>query len=50
MLGLFPAIIAILTAISIFEQSIKSNLGILAIRLADLVPLQVWNLLLDFTA
>ena len=49
MLGLFPAIIAILTAISIFEQSIESNLGSLAIRFADLVPLQVWNLLLDFT-
>ena len=49
MLGLFPAIIAILTAISIFEQSIESNLGILAVRLADLVPLQVWNLLLNFT-
>ncbi len=49
MLGLFPAIIAILTAISIFEQSIKANLGILAVRFADLLPLQVWNLLLDFT-
>ena len=49
MLGLFPAIIAILTAISIFEKSVESNLAILAIRLADLVPLQVWNLLLDFT-
>ena len=49
MLGLFPAIIAILTAISIFEQSIASNLGVLAVRFADLVPLQVWNLLLDFT-
>ena len=49
MLGLFPAIIAILTAISIFEHSIASNLGVLAIRFADLVPLQVWNLLLDFT-
>ena len=49
MLGLFPAIIAILTAISIFERSIASNLGVLAVRLADLVPLQVWNLLLDFT-
>ena len=49
MLGLFPAIIAILTAISIFEQSVESNLGVLAIRLADIVPQQVWNLLLDFT-
>ena len=49
MLGLFPAIIAILTAIGIFERSIESNLGVLAVHLADLVPLQVWNLLLNFT-
>ena len=49
MLGLFPAIIAILTAIGIFERPIESNLGVLAVRLADLVPLQVWNLLLNFT-
>ncbi len=49
MLGLFPAIIAILTAISIFEKSVEYNLGILAVRLADIVPQQAWNLLLDFT-
>jgi membrane protein len=49
MLGLFPAIIAILTAIGLFEQSVASNLGDLAIRFAEIVPKQVWDLLLDFT-
>lgn len=48
MLGLFPAIIAVLTAISIFEDSVESILVSLAVRFADIVPLQVWTLLLEF--
>ena len=49
MLGLFPAIIAVLTAISVFEHTIEKTLGDLAIHFADIIPQQVWNLLLDFT-
>lgn len=48
MLGLFPAIVAILTAISLFEQSIESTLVSLAIHFAYIIPIQVWTLLLDF--
>ena len=48
MLGLFPAIIAILTAISWFEDSVESTLVDLAIHFADIVPIQVWTLLLEF--
>ncbi len=49
MLGLFPGIIAVLTAISLFENYIENTLGDLAIHFEGIVPLQVWNLLLDFT-
>ena len=49
MLGLFPAIITVLTAISRFENSVEETLGSLAIRFADIIPSQVWDLLLDFT-
>ena len=48
MLALFPGILAILTAIGLFEESVKSSLGDLAIRLEDIVPEQVWELLLNF--
>ena len=48
MLGLFPAIIAVLSAISLFEQSVESTLVNLAIHFAGIVPVQVWTLLLDF--
>lgn len=48
MLGLFPAIIAVLTAISLFEDSVESTLVSLAVHFADIVPIQVWTLLLDF--
>ena len=48
MLGLFPAIIAVLTAISLFEQSVESTFVSLAIHFAGIVPIQVWGLLLDF--
>ena len=48
MLGLFPAIIAVLTAISLFEQSVEATFVSLAIHFAGIVPVQVWTLLLDF--
>ena len=48
MLGLFPAIIAILTAISLFEESVESTFVSLAIHFVNIVPIQVWTLLLDF--
>ena len=48
MLGLFPAIIAVLTAISFFEESVESTFVSLAVHFADLVPTEVWKLLLDF--
>ncbi|MBE9046243.1 YihY/virulence factor BrkB family protein [Pleurocapsales cyanobacterium LEGE 10410] len=48
MLGLFPAIIAVLTAISLFEQSVESTLVNFAIHFAGIIPVQVWSLLLDF--
>ena len=49
MLGLFPAIITLLTAISLFENSIKATLGELAIHFEGIVPTEVWTLLLNFT-
>lgn len=48
MLGLFPAIIAILTAIGLFGRSVEYTLANLAIHYADLIPLQVWKLIIDF--
>jgi len=48
MLGLFPAIIAVLTAISLFGDSVESTLVSLAVHFADIIPIQVWTLLLDF--
>ena len=48
MLGLFPAIIAVLTAISFFEQSVEATFASLAIHFVGIVPTQIWTLLLDF--
>lgn len=48
MLGLFPGIIAILTAISLFEESVESIFISLAIHFADIIPIEVWTLLLEF--
>jgi len=48
MLGLFPGIIAVLTAISLFEKSVESTFISLAVHFAGIVPTQVWTLLLDF--
>lgn len=48
MLGLFPAIIAVLTAISLFEDSVESILISLAVHFAGIIPIQVWTLLLEF--
>ena len=47
-LGLFPAIIAILSAVSLFERSVEQTLIDLAIHFADIVPIQVWKLLIEF--
>ena len=47
-LGLFPAIIAILTAVSLFEKSVELTLINLAIHFANIVPIQVWKLLIEF--
>ncbi|NJL52690.1 MAG: hypothetical protein HC930_11575 [Hydrococcus sp. SU_1_0] len=49
MLGLFPAIITVLTAIGLFENSVATTLGALAIRFADIIPQDIWNLLINFT-
>ncbi len=48
MLALFPAILAIFTAISILETSVRYSLRDLAIQLQEILPEQVWNLLLNF--
>lgn len=48
MLGLFPAIIAVLTAISLFEKSVESTFVSFAVHFAEIIPVQVWTLLLDF--
>lgn len=48
MLGLFPAIITVLTAISMFEESVESTLVSLAIHFAGIVPIQIWTLILEF--
>ena len=48
MLGLFPAIITLLTAISLFESSVKATLGELADYFAAIMPQEVWYLLLNF--
>ncbi|MEM8832019.1 MAG: YihY/virulence factor BrkB family protein [Cyanobacteria bacterium P01_G01_bin.19] len=48
MLGLFPAIIAVLTAISLFEESVESTFASFAIHFAGIIPIQIWTLLLDF--
>jgi len=48
MLGLFPAIITLLSAISLLENSVKATLSDLADNFAGIIPQQVWNLLLNF--
>ena len=49
MLGLFPGVLTVLTAISLFEESVAVTLGDLAIRFADIIPQEVWTLLINFT-
>lgn len=50
MLGLFPAIMAVLTAISLFEESVESTFVSLTLYLAGVIPTQIWTLLLEFVA
>ena len=48
MLALFPAILALLTAIGMLEESIEATVVDLAGQLKDIIPDEVWTLLLDF--
>ncbi len=48
MLAIFPAILAMLTAIGMFEQSLQSTLHNLANQMEIMAPDQVWLLLRDF--
>ena len=48
MLGLFPAIITLLSAISLLENSVKATLSDLADNFAGIIPQEVWSLLLNF--
>ncbi|NJL81767.1 MAG: YihY/virulence factor BrkB family protein [Chloroflexaceae bacterium] len=47
-LALFPAIVAVLTAISAFTSSIQPNFVVLTAQLQELIPEEVWSLLLEF--
>lgn len=48
MLALFPAILAVLIAIGLLADSVQYRLNELAVLLKDIVPEQVWVLLLNF--
>lgn len=50
MLGLFPAMIAFFTVIGMFEVSVASSLAQIAVRLQEILPPQVWNILSGFAA
>lgn len=50
MLALFPAILAILTALSLFEDSIQSTMRDVARQYKDVVPELAWELLKNFVA
>ena len=47
-LALFPTILAILTALGLFEQELQVNLRQLAVQYKDVVPGMAWSLLKDF--
>ncbi|MBR8828725.1 MAG: YihY/virulence factor BrkB family protein [Gomphosphaeria aponina SAG 52.96 = DSM 107014] len=48
MLALFPGIFTLFTAIGMLEESVKLRLGNLVILLREILPEQVWTLLLAF--
>jgi len=50
MLGLFPAMIAVFTVIGMFEVSVASKLGQIAVNIQEIVPPQVWSILSGFAA
>lgn len=50
MLSLFPAIIALLTAIGLFEESLQETFKQLAAELSQIAPKEVLDLIADFTA
>ncbi|GCL41439.1 YihY/virulence factor BrkB family protein [Anabaena sp. FACHB-1250] len=49
MLSLFPAIIALLTAIGLFAESLRNTFIQLATELSKIVPQEAWILIRDFT-
>jgi membrane protein len=48
MLSLFPAILALLTAIGLFAKSLESTFKQLAAQLSQVVPQEAWTLIRDF--
>ena len=48
MLALFPAIIAVLTATSMFETQIESTFADLAVQFEEILPEDVWSLIFEF--
>lgn len=50
MLALFPAILAILTAIGLFEESLQSTFRSLAKQVSEVAPEQALHLMRDFAA
>lgn len=48
MLALFPAIIAVLTAMSMFETWIESTFVDLAVQFEEILPEDVWSLIFNF--
>ncbi|MDD1413835.1 YihY/virulence factor BrkB family protein [Dolichospermum sp. ST_con] len=48
MLSLFPAILALLTAIGLFAESLRNTFIQLAIELSKIVPQEAWILIRDF--
>lgn len=49
MLALFPAILAVLTAIGLFEESLQSTFRTLASQLSEVAPDQALQVIRDFT-
>ena len=49
MLALFPAILAVLTAIGLFEESLQSTFRALASQLSEVAPDQALQVIRDFT-
>ncbi|WP_228020476.1 YihY/virulence factor BrkB family protein [Sphaerospermopsis sp. LEGE 08334] len=48
MLSLFPAILAVLTAIGLFAESLRNTFIQLTVQLSQVVPQEAWTLISDF--